>query len=82
MTKKKACFSCAIQIAFGLDIYMYQSYIEIGKLTTTENIYVYLDTTIQLQEQEGRHKYLGVKKGDEHAKMKKKAIKKRNGKYE
>lgn len=49
---------------------MYQSYIQIGKLTTTENMYIDLDTTIQLQEQEGRHKYLGVKEGDEHAKMK------------
>lgn len=55
---------------------MYQSYIQTRKLTTTENIYIDIDTTIQLQEQEGRHKCLGVTEGDEQAKMKKKTIRK------
>lgn len=45
---------------------------------TTEKKNIDLDTTIQLQEQEGRHKYLGVKKGDEHAKWKKKRLEKNN----
>ena len=43
-----------------------------GKLTTTENIQIDLDTTIQQLEQEGTYKYLEVNDGDgiQHAKMK------------
>ena len=42
-----------------------------GKLTTTENTQIDLDTTIQQIEQEGTYKYLGVNEGDgiQHAKM-------------
>ena len=45
-----------------------------GKLTTTENIQINLDTTIQQLEQEGTYKYLGVNEGDgiQHDKMKEK----------
>ena len=45
-----------------------------GKLTTTENIQIDVDTTIQELEQEGAYKYLGGNEGDgiQHAKMKKK----------
>ena len=48
-----------------------------GKLTTTENIQIYLDTTIQQLEQEGTYKYLGVNEGDgiQHVKMKEKVRK-------
>ena len=43
-------------------------------LTTTENIQIDLDNTIQQLEQEGTYKYLGVNEGDgiHHAKMKEK----------
>ena len=53
---------------------MLQGYIQKGKLTTTENIQIDLDTTIQQLEQEGTYKYLGVIEGDgiQHAKMKEK----------
>ena len=45
-----------------------------GKLTTTENIQIDVDTTIQELEQEGAYKYLGGNEGDgiQQAKMKKK----------
>ena len=50
------------------------SCIQKGKLTTTENIQIDLDTTIQQLEQEGTYKYLGVNEGDgiQRAKMKEK----------
>ena len=45
-----------------------------GKLPTTENIQIDVDTTIQELEQEGAYKYLGGNEGDgiQHAKMKEK----------
>ena len=40
--------------------------------STSENIQIELDTTIQELEQEGKYKYLGVNEGDgiQHAKIK------------
>ena len=57
---------------FGLEVL--QGCTQKGKLTTTENIQIDLDTTIQQLEQEGTYKYLGVNEGDgiRHAKMKEK----------
>ncbi|XP_067050697.1 uncharacterized protein [Acropora muricata] len=48
--------------------------IQIELLTTTENIQIDLDTTIQHLEEEGTYKYVGVNEGDgiQHAKMKEK----------
>lgn len=44
--------------------------------STSENIQIELDTTIQELEQEGKYKYLGVNEGDgiQHAKIKGKII--------
>ena len=60
-------FSDDIQMQFGLEKATFKK----GKLTTTENIQIDLDTTIQ---QLGTYKYLGVNEGDgiQHAKMKEK----------
>ena len=56
---------------------MFQSYIQKGKLTTTENIQIDVDTTIQELEQEPAYKHLGGNEGDgiQHAKMKEKSRK-------
>ena len=66
-------FSDDIQMEFGLEKCSKATFKK-GKLTTTENIQIDLDTTIQQLEQEGTYKYLGVNKGDgiQHAKMKEK----------
>ena len=66
-------FSDDIQMKFGLEKYSKTAFKK-GKLTTTENIQIDLDTTIQQLEQEGTYKYLGVNEGDgiQHAKMKEK----------
>ena len=66
-------FSDDIQMEFGLEKCSKAAFKK-GKLTTTENIQIDLDTTIQQLEQEGTYKYLGVNEGDgiQHAKMKEK----------
>ena len=66
-------FSDDIQMEFGLEKCSKATFKK-GKLTTTENIQIDLDTTIQQLEQEGTYKYLGVNEGDgiQHAKMKEK----------
>ena len=62
-----------IQMEFGLDKCS-KAKCKKGKLTTTENIQIDVDTTIQELEQEGAYKYLGGNEGDgiQQAKMKKK----------
>ena len=66
-------FSDEIQVEVGLDKCSKATFKK-GKLTTTENIHVDLDTSIQTLEQESIYKYLGVNEGDgiQHAKMKEK----------
>ena len=58
---------------FGLDKCSKAKF-KTGKLTTTENIQIDVDTTIQELEQDGANKYLGGNEGDgiQHAKMKEK----------
>ena len=43
---------------------MFQATFKKGQFTTTENIHIDLDTSIQKLEQEGTYKYLGVNEGD------------------
>ena len=66
-------FSDEIQVEVGLDKCSKATFKK-GKLTTTENIHVDLNTSIQTLEQESTYKYLGVNEGDgiQHAKMKEK----------
>ena len=58
---------------FGLDKCSKAKF-KTGNLTTTENIQIDVDTTIQELEQYGANKYLGGNEGDgiQHAKMKEK----------
>ena len=77
MTSVKG-FSDDIQMEFGL-AKCSEATFKKGKLTTTENIQIDLDTTIPQLEQEGTYKYLGVNEGHgiQHAKVNEK-IKKKN----
>lgn len=66
-------YSDDIEMEFGLEKCAKFTF-KYGKLTTTDDIQIDLDATIQALEQEGTYKYLGVGEGDriQHAKMKEK----------
>ena len=66
-------FSDDIKLEFGLDKYAKATFKK-GKLASTENIHLGLDTVIQDLKQDSTYKYLGINEGDgiQHATMKEK----------